>query len=184
MGITIQSYPRAIQRRNTQHRKKAIINNTYRRYDSTKRPCKYIRSQEDINEKTVALEEHLNELQERIYMTRQYIRCIRHEYSGSSREAIDHYVKTIDDMYMRVATCYIRNIRESFPILKEFLSQIEEEFANLITEGGFTEAEAYDYIYGNDLPDGPDISDTEADADNTDADDTDIVNVMTALIIT
>jgi hypothetical protein len=193
MGITIHSYPRALQRRAAHRRKTTINNNTYYKFQRNKRTqssCLKSQQQEENNKKHDDLEQHLDSLQERIYMTRQYIRAIRYEYTGASREAVDHYVTVIDGMYRRIATYYINNIRDDLPILDTFLAQIEDEYTDLITEGGFTESEAYDYIYGHDCcPDAPNCSEEEGEEDapctaaSADADDA-AVAAFNALVIT
>ena len=88
-------------------------------------------------------------------MTRQYIRNIRHEYEGGSREAVEHYLDVINKMCFRVTEYCIRNIKENYPVFNSFLQDIEDEYIALVTEGGFSEAEVYDYVYGNESNDVP-----------------------------
>jgi hypothetical protein len=175
MGITLYSSPLRMKRRRA-----AAIATALKRRRKIRQRTSHIATFIDymnLSELQDRLEERLHEIQERVYITRQYMRAIRHEYEGSARESIEQYVSTIDAIYSRVATYYIKNIREGFPVFELFLTQIEEEYLELVLEGGFSEAEVYDYIYGRedtgDLPDGPDCSDadcSDADADDADAD--------------
>jgi hypothetical protein len=98
------------------------------------------------------LEFRLSGIQERVHITRQYIRSIRYEYTGSAREAVDEYLHAIAALYSRIVELYIKNIRDDYPIFESVLSQFQHEYIQIITDGGFTEEEAYDYIYGFDSP--------------------------------
>jgi hypothetical protein len=178
MGITLYSYISKLKTRHASKLRSNCINSQYNKYithTKYKIPTNIILNIQhqqqiaDDAEKQEKLEEQLHQIQERIYMTRLYISRIRHEYEGAARESIEHYVSVINHIYSRVSRHYLDNIRFDTPVSEDFLQEIENEYMQLVLEGGFTEEEAFDYMYGNNTDawntDDESVADTTEDAD-------------------
>jgi hypothetical protein len=142
MGITRYSLTRITRPRCV--RRQPISHNWSKKPSTKKNSIQF-----DFKAYQDELEDTLYVLQERILMTRQYIRSISYEYEGHSRDAVEQYFQAINDLYIRIVEYCNRNIRENFPVFKCFLDEIENEYMSIITEGGFTEDEAHEYVYGN-----------------------------------
>jgi hypothetical protein len=142
MGITRYSLATTIR----PSRPKQLLSRNWSKKPSTKKQRPIL----DFTALQDELEDKLYSIQDRLLMTRQYIRCIRHEYEGASREAVEHYHDVINNLYSRVVNYCTRNFTENFPVFNCFLEEIEEEYMALVTEGGFSEEEAHEYVYGND----------------------------------
>ena len=175
MGITLYSYMSKLKTRRASKLRSNCINSQYNKYiihTKYKIPTNIILNIQhqqqiaDDAEKQEKLEERLSEIQERVYLTRLYICAIRHEYEGGARESIEHYVEVINNIYSRVSSHYVNNIKYNTPVSEEFLQEIQDEYLELVLEGGFTEEEAYDYMYGDCHKDAWDAAMAEDDTDD------------------